>query len=63
MRLHDAYGKILLTDIYAKCNVPSFKTSAINGFAVRANDKKNKKKILKAGSTVSDIKTVDISLH
>ncbi|XP_019883318.2 gephyrin-like [Camponotus floridanus] len=51
VRLHDAYGKILLTDIYAKCNVPSFKTSAINGFAVKANDKKNRKKILEAGST------------
>lgn len=63
VRLHDAYGKILLTDIYAKCNVPSFKASANHGFAVKANDRKNRKKILEAGSTVSDIITVDISLQ
>lgn len=53
VEVFDAYGRILLEDIHSKCNVPSFKTSAKNGYAIIVNDGKNKKKILKAG-TVSD---------
>lgn len=62
MKLHDACGKVLLTDIYATCNVPSFKASANHGFAIKANDKTNKMKVLKAGSTVSNIITGYISI-
>lgn len=63
MELYEVHGKILLTDIYAKCNVPPFNTSANHGFAIIANDKKNKK-ILKAGSTVSIITGCTlVSLH
>ncbi|CAL1675227.1 unnamed protein product [Lasius platythorax] len=51
VRVQDAYGRILLKDIYSKYNVPSFKASAKHGYAIKANDKKNIKKILRAGTS------------
>ncbi|XP_029174358.1 gephyrin-like [Nylanderia fulva] len=49
--VRDAYGRILLDDIYSKCNVPSFRASAKHGYAIKANEETNRKKILKAGTS------------
>ncbi|XP_050460711.1 gephyrin-like [Cataglyphis hispanica] len=42
--VQNAYGRVSLEDIHAKCNVPSVRTSAKYGYAIIA-DEKNKKKI------------------
>lgn len=52
--VHVACGRILSKDIYSECNVPSFRTSAKCGYAIKANDGENIKKILNA--EVSDNK-------
>ncbi|XP_050460710.1 gephyrin-like isoform X2 [Cataglyphis hispanica] len=49
--VHDAYGKILFENIYSKCNVPSVRVSAKQGFAIIVNDEKKTKKILEPGIT------------
>ncbi|XP_070170926.1 gephyrin-like [Polyergus mexicanus] len=43
VNVHDAYGKVLLKDIYTTCNVPSFRTSAKYGYAIIVDGKKQKK--------------------
>ncbi|KAL6432540.1 hypothetical protein ACFW04_006837 [Cataglyphis niger] len=45
--VQNAYGRVLLEDIHARCNVPSFRTSAKYGYAIIA-DEKNQKKIVEA---------------
>lgn len=52
--VHNAYGRVLLEDIYAKCNVPSFRTSAKYGYAI-ITDEKNRKKIVEAKTIVKVI--------
>lgn len=52
--VHVACGRILSKYIYSECNVPSFRTSAKCGYAIKANDGENIKKILNA--EVSDNK-------
>lgn len=52
----NAYDRILSEDVKSRCNMPSFRTSAKHGYAIIVNDGENKKKILEAGSTVSDTK-------
>lgn len=56
MSVHDAYDKILFENIYSKCNVPSVRVSAKQGYAIIINDEKKTKKILEPGITVSDNK-------
>ncbi|CAL1675225.1 unnamed protein product [Lasius platythorax] len=50
--VHVACGRILSKDIYSECNVPSFRTSAKCGYAIKANDGENIKKILNAESSI-----------
>lgn len=44
--VHDAYGRILYEDVYSICNVPPFRTSAKNGYAINTNDGINVKNVL-----------------
>lgn len=56
--LEKCYGRILDGDLYSKYDLPPFRASIKDGYAVLANDGKGKRKVLsgiKAGDTVSDI--------
>nr|XP_012149862.1 PREDICTED: gephyrin [Megachile rotundata]XP_012149863.1 PREDICTED: gephyrin [Megachile rotundata] len=57
--LEKVHGKILDNDLYSKYDLPPFRASIKDGYAVLANDGKGKRKVLsgiKAGSTASGIK-------
>ncbi|XP_029174355.1 gephyrin-like [Nylanderia fulva] len=49
--VHNAYGRILFEYIYSKYNVPSFRTSAKHGYAIKANDGTNIKNVLEEGTS------------
>ncbi|XP_054011304.1 gephyrin [Hylaeus anthracinus] len=54
-----AYGKILDCDLYSKIDLPPFRASIKDGYAVLASDGKGKRKVLsgiKAGDTANTIK-------
>ena len=56
--LERCHGKILDGDLYSKYDLPPFRASIKDGYAVLADDGKGKRKVLsriKAGGTVSDI--------
>ena len=53
-----AHGRILDSDLYSKCDLPPFRASIKDGYAVISNDGKGKRKVLsgiKAGETVSNV--------
>lgn len=53
---NDAYGRILSEDIYSNYDLPPFKASIKDGYAVLASDGKGNRRVLcgvKAGTTVS----------
>lgn len=54
--LNDAYGRVLFSDIHSKCDLPPFRASIKDGYAVLASDGKGRRKVLcgvTAGNTVS----------
>lgn len=56
--LERCHGRILDDDLYSKYDLPPFRASIKDGYAVLANDGTGKRKVLsgiKAGGTVSDI--------
>lgn len=56
--LERCHGRILDGDLYSKYDLPPFRASIKDGYAVLANDGKGKRKVLsaiKAGDTVSGI--------
>jgi len=56
VNVKDAYGRILAEDIYSNCDLPPFRASIKDGYAVLASDGKGKRKVLggvKAGTAVS----------
>lgn len=59
VNVKDAYGRILSEDIYSNCDLPPFRASIKDGYAVLASDGKGRRKVLcgvKAGTAVSRIK-------
>ena len=56
--LEKSHNRILDGDLYSKYDLPPFRASIKDGYAVLANDGKGKRKVLsgiKAGDTVSNI--------
>jgi len=56
VNVKDAYGRILSEDVYSNCDLPPFRASIKDGYAVLASDGKGKRKVLggvKAGTAVS----------
>lgn len=54
--LHEAHGRVLSSYILSKCDLPPFRASIKDGYAVLASDGKGRRKVLcgvTAGSTVS----------
>lgn len=52
----EAHGRILFKDVLSNCNLPPFRASIKDGYAVLANDGKGRRKVLggiKAGDKVS----------
>lgn len=52
----DAYGRILANDVYSFCDLPPFRASIKDGYAVLASDGKGRRKVLcgvTAGAEVS----------
>lgn len=56
----NAYGRILAKDIYSNANVPSFRSSAKHGYAVRASDGKGLRIVL---STSLRVRVISIRLR
>lgn len=53
---NDAYGRILSKDVHSKCDLPPFRASIKDGYAVLASDGKGRRRVLcgvTAGDTVS----------
>lgn len=53
---NDAYGRILSEDIYSNCDLPPFRASIKDGYAVLASDGTGSRRVLygvKAGNIVS----------
>lgn len=58
VNVKDAYGRILSENIYSNCDLPPFRASIKDGYAVLASDGKGRRKVLcgvKAGTAVSRI--------
>lgn len=58
VNVKDTYGRILSEDIYSNCDLPPFRASIKDGYAVLASDGKGRRKVLcgvKAGTAVSRI--------
>ncbi|XP_077264401.1 molybdenum cofactor synthesis protein cinnamon [Temnothorax americanus] len=47
VNVKDAYGRILSEDIYSYCNLPPFRASIKDGYAVLASDGKGRRKVLR----------------
>ncbi|XP_076641674.1 molybdenum cofactor synthesis protein cinnamon isoform X2 [Halictus rubicundus] len=59
VNVEEAYGRILDSDLYSKYDLPPFRASIKDGYAVLANDGKGKRKVLsgiKAGDLATAIK-------
>lgn len=56
MNVREAYGRMLSQNIHSHNDVPSYRTSATDGYAIIVNDGKSKKKILEPETTVSNNK-------
>jgi len=52
VKISDAYGRILLKNVYSKYNVPSFRTSKKHGYAVLVSDGKGMRQLLNNNNTV-----------
>lgn len=53
---NDAYGRILWENVYSNCDLPPFRASIKDGYAVLASDGKGIRRVfcgVKAGNTVS----------
>ncbi|XP_018366817.1 PREDICTED: molybdenum cofactor synthesis protein cinnamon-like [Trachymyrmex cornetzi] len=55
VKISDAYGRILLENIYSKYNVPSFRTSKKHGYAVLVSDGKGMRQVLNNNNTFPPI--------
>lgn len=56
VNVKDAYGRILSEDVYSNCDLPPFRASIKDGYAVLASDGKGRRKVLssvQAGTAVS----------
>lgn len=56
VNVKDAYGRILSDNVYSNCDLPPFRASIKDGYAVLASDGKGRRKVLcgvKAGTAVS----------
>lgn len=57
LSIWDAYGRVITDDIYAYCDLPPFRASIKDGYAVLASDGKGPRQVLggmEAGQTVSN---------
>jgi len=63
VRLNDAYGMVLALDVYSDMNIPPFKKSAVDGFAVNSENIKDVPTLLKIKETIAagSIEKGDIS--
>lgn len=58
IKITDAYGRVLIDDVFSSYNLPPFRASIKDGYAVLASDGKGRRKVLcavKAGASVSCI--------
>lgn len=56
VNVKDAYGRILSQNVYSNCDLPPFRASIKDGYAVLASDGKGRRRVLggvKAGAAVS----------
>ncbi|XP_012542234.1 gephyrin [Monomorium pharaonis] len=47
IEVKDAYGRIISDDVYSNCDLPPFRASIKDGYAVLASDGKGKRKVLR----------------
>lgn len=58
LNVWEAYGRVITDDIYSYCDLPPFRASIKDGYAVIASDGKGRRRVLggaEAGQTVSSL--------
>lgn len=56
VKINNAHGRILFETVYANCNVPAFRVSTKNGYAILANDGEGVRTVLIKTTVSCDVR-------